>query len=93
MSGMIRVERPAPAWCAFVVRDEDTGEIVGVDGMDVCGVASTFGWRPCACGETDGTVACAHRTVSNMYDEAYAYLDECANDGRRVMDPGYFTEV
>lgn len=88
----IRVERPRPAWAAFIVRDEDTGATMGVDGYDVCGVASSFGWQACECGETDGTVACAHRTVSDMYDEAHAYLDRCADEGRTVDDPGYFAE-
>lgn len=91
---MIRVERPRPAWAPFIVRDTDTGDTMGVHGFDVCGVASTFGWVPCRkCNETDGTVACAHRTVAAMHDEAYAYLDACADDGRTTEDPGYFTEV
>ena len=56
---------------------------------DYAGVASTFGWVPCQdCTETDGTVACAHRDVSEMLSEALQYLED--HDGDEVEDPGYF---
>ncbi len=44
-------------------------------------LASKLGWVPCTkCGATDGTVACLHRTVSEMLAEAYDYL--AVRDGR-----------
>ena len=55
---------------------------------DYPGVASTFGWAPCDCGFTDGTVDCEHKTASEMIYEAGEYLDEHIGDV--VEDPGYF---
>jgi hypothetical protein len=52
------------------------------------GLASTFGWTPCSCGATDGTVSCAHKQAGQMIAEAQAYLDEHIGD--EVEDPGYF---
>lgn len=43
---------------------------------DYAGLASSLGWCPCECGHTDGTVNCAHRTVSEMLSEAFDYLAE-----------------
>lgn len=53
--------------------------------------ASTFGWIPCSCGQTDGTVNCKHKTASEMISEAGEYLDEHIGDV--VDDPGYFDGV
>lgn len=90
---MIRVERPKPAWAPFVLINTKSGDSLKVDGWDICGVASTFGWVPCdRCGETDGTVDCPHRLRNKMYEEAYDYLDECVDNGVEVEDPGYFYE-
>jgi len=67
--------------------------LVQVD-YDRCGIASTFGWSPCydcrrACKrETDGTVDCARRTVSEHIASATDYLD--VHIGDTVDDPGYF---
>jgi hypothetical protein len=70
-----------------------------VDGLEsVCietdwnfpGTASNFGFVPCDCGATDGTVDCPHKTASEMISAAQDFLDE--HDGDIVDDPGYFSE-
>ena len=38
--------------------------------------ASIFGYVPCSCGRTDGTVNCKHKTVDIMLTEAAMFLDE-----------------
>jgi len=70
-------------------RDEDNTVLVQSD-WDWPGLASSFGWCPCDCGFTDGTVDCEHRTASEMIDEAKSYLDVQVNGGTVVEDPGYF---
>jgi hypothetical protein len=52
------------------------------------GLAATFGWTPCRCGATDGTIDCEHRTVREMIAEAHDFLR--AHAGDTVDDPGYF---
>jgi len=44
-------------------------------------LASMFGWVPCECGATDGTVDCTtcNRTVGDMLSEAYDFL--CEHEG------------
>ena len=54
------------------------------------GLASMFGWIPCKCGETDGTVQCKHKTVDEMIEDATSYLDN--HQGEEIDDPGYFEE-
>jgi hypothetical protein len=76
--------------------DFGTYRVVAEDGQDILiqtdfdlpGIASTFGWSPCDCGTTDGTVDCGHKTASQMIAEAQAFLDD--NIGESVEDPGYF---
>lgn len=67
--------------------NEEQTVLVQVD-WDFPPLASNFGFVPCACGETDGTVNCPHKTASEMITEAAEYLDEC--EGQIVEDPGYF---
>ena len=45
-------------------------------------LAQRFGWVPCPCGHTDGTVKCEHRTVSDMLSEAFDYLAD--RDGEEI---------
>jgi hypothetical protein len=52
------------------------------------GLATTFGWTPCPCGTTDGTIDCEHRTVGDMIADAQDFLR--AHAGDTVDDPGYF---
>ena len=66
----------SPNFC-FGLYDE-TGECAQFvqSDWDYAGLASSLGWVPCHCGHTDGTVACQHRTVSEMLSEAFDYLAE-----------------
>jgi hypothetical protein len=71
----------------LLVADDGEDILIQTD-WDFPGVASTFGWRPCHCGTTDGTVDCPHKTASAMIAEAAEYLDD--HVGESVEDPGYF---
>ena len=55
---------------------------------DFTNAARAFGWSPCPCGRTDGTIRCEHRTVREMIWEAFDFCQE--NIGKEVDDPGYF---
>ena len=70
-------------------RDESSTVLFQTD-WDRPGLASAFGFVPCDCGDTDGTVNCAHKTAGEMIEAASDYLDMCADEGRVVEDPGYF---
>ncbi len=72
----------------YLVVAEDGQDILIQTDFDFPGIASTFGWSPCECGATDGTVDCGHKTASQMIAEAQRFLDE--NIGQSVEDPGYF---
>jgi hypothetical protein len=69
----------SPGFC-FGLYAADSGECVEFiqSDWDYAGLASSLGWCPCECGATDGTVNCAHRTVSEMLSEASDYLSERA---------------
>lgn len=84
---MIRLE--SSDFGDYLIIDEETKRdiLIQVD-YDYPGIASTFGWSPCACGLTDGTVNCEHKTASEMIQEAQEFLDD--NYGKVVNDPGYF---
>jgi hypothetical protein len=49
---------------------------------DFPGTAAEFGFTPCECGATDGTVDCSHKTATAMMSAAYDYLCQCADDKR-----------
>ena len=72
----------------WLIVHEDGRDILVQTDSDHPGLASTFGWVPCECGETDGTVDCAHRTATDMIEDAADYLRE--NEGATAEDPGYF---
>ena len=57
---------------------------------DFPSLASAFGFIPCDCGETDGTVDCKHHTAGDMIESATTYLDDCVASGKTAVDPGYF---
>ena len=76
-----------PYWTFLVVAASGRSLLVQSD-WEFPGMAGAFGWIACACGETDGTVACSHRTVSQMIWDAYDFLDN--HVGATVDDPGYF---
>jgi hypothetical protein len=82
----------------ITLREGDFGtfRIVADDGRDILvqtdwdfpGLASTFGWSPCFCGATDGTVYCDHKTADEMIADAREFLT--AHVGDAADDPGYF---
>jgi hypothetical protein len=74
----------------FLLVAEDGRDILIQSDWDYPGIASTFGWVPCFCGRTDGTVDCTHRTRSEMMAEAWDFLS--GHIGMEVNDPGYFAE-
>ncbi len=55
---------------------------------DFPGVAQAFGWSPCSCRRTDGTIDCEHESATEMIAEAAAFLSSRVGD--TVEDPGYF---
>ena len=64
----------------FLITHIDSGRDILIQMYwDYPGLASSFGWRACTCGATDGT---------KMITSAYNFL--VANDGECVEDPGYF---
>lgn len=84
---MITLESGQFGW-DYIIRN-DTGETVLIQtDWDYPGIASSFGWMACECGETDGTVDCPHRTATEMISDAADYLDD--NIGETIDDPGYF---
>jgi hypothetical protein len=56
--------------------------------VDLPRLASTFGWTPCPCGETDGTIDCEHKSTTEMIASAREFLDEHIGD--EADDLGYF---
>ena len=54
---------------------------------DYAGLASSLGWQPCACGATDGTVDCAHRTVTEMLSEAFDFLSTHDGEEFEMSEP------
>lgn len=72
----------------YLLVADDGEEILIQTDWDFPGIASSFGWCPCHCGATDGTVDCPHKTASAMISEAAEYLDDHIGDS--VADPGYF---
>jgi hypothetical protein len=68
--------------------DDEHSLLVQSD-WDYPSVASAFGFVPCSCGGTDGTVDCPHKNTHEMIQEAQDFLDDCL--GAIVEDPGYFS--
>lgn len=66
----------SPNFC-FGLHDAFTGEgilFVQTD-WDYPSLASLFGYVPCECGHTDGTVDCKHKTASEMIAAAFDWLE------------------
>jgi hypothetical protein len=72
----------------FLIVAPNGWEILVQTDYDFPGLASTFGWSPCHCGGTDGTVDCDHRSADEMIAEAREFLR--AHVGDTAEDPGYF---
>jgi len=70
-----------------LVAQDGRTRLVQVD-SDFPILASTFGWSPCSCGATDGTIDCDHKTADEMIAEAGDFLR--AHVGDVTDDPGYF---
>ena len=69
----------------------DSGDVRLIqDDWNYPAVAASFGWSPCPCGKTDGTVDCPHRTTGQMIADAQQFLDDHIGD--TIDDPGYFAE-
>lgn len=79
---------PDDAPCCIKLETDDGRSILIQTDWDYPGVASSFGWVACECGDTDGTVDCAHKKAGEMISDARAFLD--AHDGETIEDPGYF---
>ena len=84
----IRLEKNVAG--TFLLIAADGRDILIQSDWDFPGTASSFGWQPCPCGVTDGTVDCAHRTRSQMMAEAWDFLT--VHIGMEVEDPGYFAD-
>ena len=80
---------PHEADCGtFVVAAQNGRQILVQTDWDFPGLASTFGWSPCSCGATDGTIDCDHKTADEMIADARDFLT--AHVGDTTDDPGYF---
>ncbi len=55
---------------------------------DVARVGRAFGWTPCQCHGTDGTVACPHKSRLELIQEAHLFLVH--HIGQEIEDPGIF---
>ena len=85
---MITLEAGQFGW-DYVLKNQDGRTLLIQTDYDYPSLASSFGWSPCKCGSTDGTVGCPHKTVSDMIAEAGQYLDD--NIGETIEDhDGYF---
>lgn len=89
---------PVYAPCAFLIcrsrvqdewdtRDDKNTVLVDSD-WDFPRLAGSFGYTPCEHCGTDGTVDCAHKTVSKMISEAYDFLME--HEGEPFDGSEYF---
>jgi len=84
----MQISLEAGRFGTYLVR-ADTGESLLIQfDWDFPGLAATFGWKPCFCGRTDGTIDCAHQKVAAMLAAARTYLDRHLGD--QADDPGYF---
>lgn len=77
--------------CGYLLRNLDSGEAIPIMlDFDFPALAELFGYRPCKCGHTDGTVDCEHKTATQMIGEAREILDK--NIDKAVDDIGYFSQ-
>jgi hypothetical protein len=70
-----------------IVAQNGRKRLVQID-SDLPLLAATFGWSPCFCGATDGTIDCEHRTAHEMIADAREFLR--THSGDVTDDPGYF---
>jgi hypothetical protein len=62
---------------SFILQGEPEDELLIQQDWDIPPTASLFGWTPCACGRTDGTIDCNHRSVTEMISDARSFLEAC----------------
>lgn len=74
----------------FILRSSDGRTLLIQTDYDYPGTAISFGWVPCKCGMTDGTINCGHKYASEMIVNAGNFLRKHIGD--EVEDPGYFNE-
>jgi hypothetical protein len=91
MARKLRLEQGpegAPNFC-FGLYDADTGEcaVFVQSDWDYPGLASSFGFVPCECGRTDGTIDCPHKRASDMIAAAFDFLAE--HDGEVIESADY----
>jgi hypothetical protein len=66
---------------------DDKNTVLIQSDWDFPGVASMMGWTPCKdCGDTDGTVDCAHKTATQMISEARDFIREHAGEEFKALD-------
>ena len=85
----MKIELKKGQFGTYELEGENGKSVLIQSDWDYCGTATSFGWCSCKCGETDGTLDCAHRKVSDMITEAGNYLDEHIGD--IIDDPGYLS--
>lgn len=68
----------------FLVEDDRGRLLLVQQDWDYPRTASMFGWQPCACGHTDGTIDCPHKRATDMIWDAYEFLD--THVGARAND-------
>ena len=86
--GTMKIALHEASFSTFSLVADNGREILIQSDWDFPGLASTFGWSPCPCGATDGTIDCDHRTAREMIAEAGDFLR--AHAGDTTDDPGYF---
>jgi hypothetical protein len=78
-----------PGGVYYELTAEDGRSQIFQTDWDYPGLASNFGYVPCECRATDGTVDCPHKSATEMIGAAAEFLDEL--DGATCEDPGYFS--
>lgn len=74
--------KDGPFW-TFVIETENGESRLIQSDWEFPSAAIAFGWSPCFCGYTDGTVDCNHKTTIQMIWEAFDFLDQ--NVGKIVQ--------
>lgn len=77
---------------SYIIERDDGQEIPIQTDWDFPGLASAFGFIPCWCGMTDGTIPCEHKKPEEMISAAGDYLDDVVNMEKWAEDPGYFSD-
>jgi hypothetical protein len=87
----MRIRLEEGRYGTYLLRAENGASLLIQIDWDLADVATAFGWKPCHCRHTDGTIACRHHTVAEMLAEARKYLGQ--HLGETADDPGYFSST